>query len=341
MFRRRPSSSPVIYRHAEPNPCADSRAATRSRGRRRRAARARACPPMPEPAARLVEGEAAPVVGDASARRRRPRDAGGPGRARPPRAGRRSRAPPGRRGRRRAGRPSGRSRERRPSASKLGAIPLWRPSSLDVAGERRLEAEVVERGRPQLAGERRAAPASPGWRAPRISASSRGELGRRLLAHRLEAQQQPGQRLVDLVVEVAGDPGALLLLGVERGARGAPALGLEPLEHAAERQVQALDLLGPAAGSARRAGWRPGARGRRAPSRRRAARAGGSGAGAGDVDERSSAPTASPSTIAACGFSPRFDVRVGGDRRGDHRGDDQQQVDGQDLGEQVAAAHRI
>ena len=97
-----------------------------------------------------------------------------------------------------------------------------------------------------------------------VSASSAASSGGAFSRSRLEAQQQAGQRLVDLVVEVAGDAGALLLLGLERGARGAPALGLQALEHPREGAVQARDLL--------RAARLVGAARRLAPGRVRSAR---------------------------------------------------------------------
>ena len=117
------------------------------------------------------------------------------------------------------------------------------PQPLDLAGDRRGEAEVVERRRPQLAGEReqlahRLAGQRPGLGDLRL------EPRRRRFAHRLEPQQQPGQRLVDLVVQVAGDAGALLLLGAQGGGPGAPALGFEAAQHAQEGELDPLDLLG-------------------------------------------------------------------------------------------------
>jgi hypothetical protein len=73
-------------------------------------------------------------------------------------------------------------------------------------------------------------------------------------------QQEPGERLVHLVVEIAGDPGALVLLGVEGGACRPPALGLEPFEHAPEGDLEARNLLGLGAPVRRSPEVRPGAR---------------------------------------------------------------------------------
>ena len=70
-------------------------------------------------------------------------------------------------------------------------------------------------------------------------------------------QQEPRERLVDLVVEVAGDPRALVLLRLEGGARRPPALGLEPLEHAPERDLEPRHLLGLGAPIRRRPEVRP------------------------------------------------------------------------------------
>ena len=92
--------------------------------------------------------------------------------------------------------------------------------SVDLRAQRGLQAVVVERGRAQLAREaqqlvhrlRRDAPAS---RAARAASS-----GGAAWALRLEAQQDAGQRLVDLVVQVAGEPRALVLLAAQDGVGG-------------------------------------------------------------------------------------------------------------------------
>ena len=114
---------------------------------------------------------------------------------------------------------------------------------LDLSRDRRCQAEVVERGRAQLAGEREQL-------AHRLVGERLGlgqfrlQLRRRRLARRLEPQQQPGQRLVDLVVEVAGDPRPLLLLGLQRRGPGAPPLGFQPSHHPQEGELDPLHLLG-------------------------------------------------------------------------------------------------
>ena len=66
--------------------------------------------------------------------------------------------------------------EKSPSASKLGSDVGLAPDLLDVAGERGLEAEVVERGRAQPPRQRQAAPPSPGGDSL-VSASSRATSG--------------------------------------------------------------------------------------------------------------------------------------------------------------------
>ena len=77
----------------------------------------------------------------------------------------------------------------------------------------------------------------------RISASSAARLGGAFSRAASSRKQQAGKRLVDLIVEVPGDPGPLLLLRREGGVGGAPALRLEPLEHPREGVVQSGDLL--------------------------------------------------------------------------------------------------
>ena len=74
----------------------------------------------------------------------------------------------------------------------------------------------------------------------------------------LEAQQDPGQRLVDLVVEILGEAPALLLLRAQDGAAGLAALLLDPAQHRVEARGQTADLLG---GAARHGGAREARRG--------------------------------------------------------------------------------
>ena len=45
-------------------------------------------------------------------------------------------------------------------------------------------------------------------------------------------------------MQVAGDAGALLLLGAQRGGPGAPPLRFEAAQHAQEGELDPLDLLG-------------------------------------------------------------------------------------------------
>ena len=54
----------------------------------------------------------------------------------------------------------------------------------------------------------------------------------------LELEHDAGQRLPDLVVQLARHPAPLLLLGVERAAAAVAALALEPVEHVVERVAQ-------------------------------------------------------------------------------------------------------
>ena len=70
-----------------------------------------------------------------------------------------------------------------------------------------------------------------------------GELGRRVLGGRGEAQRDGGERLVDLVVQVAGDARALGLLGAQHGGGAADALVLQAREHEVEGLAQARDVL--------------------------------------------------------------------------------------------------
>ena len=80
-------------------------------------------------------------------------------------------------------------------------------------------------------------------------------LRRRLLGERLEPQQDRGQRLVHLVVEVAGEPAALLLLRAHHELARAAALLLHALEQPPERLGQPADLLGrPVRGEVERPG---------------------------------------------------------------------------------------
>ena len=120
-------------------------------------------------------------------------------------------------------------------------MPVCSPKSPDLGVQRGDQAVVVEHRGAQLTGERQQL-------LHRLAGQSLGldqlalQLRRRLLDRRLEPQRDRGQRLVDLVVEVLGDPPPLALLGLDRGPPGLPALGLEPRDHPPERAVEALDL---------------------------------------------------------------------------------------------------
>ena len=107
--------------------------------------------------------------------------------------------------------------------------------------ERRAQPEVVERLRPQPAHEV----------AHLLDAGARGRLERaqlglqllgRAALERLELQHDAGQRLPDLVVQLARHPPPLLLLRVERAAGAVAALALEPVEHVVERVAELGDL---------------------------------------------------------------------------------------------------
>jgi hypothetical protein len=208
-----------------------------------------------------------------------------------------------------------------------------------VAVEGRLEPEIVERGRPELARERQQLLQRLVGERPDLGELA-GELGRRLLAGRLESQQQSRERLVDLVVQIARDSRALLLLRLQRRTGGAAALGLEALEHPDERVMQPLDLLGAA-----RALGEPEVR-----------------SGAGEVgalhlvdevlerleaalkqeqiedDRRQDREPQHDEGRGPFGEAP---ARVRGDDRGDERDGDQQQVDRHHLRHQITPPHGI
>ena len=107
--------------------------------------------------------------------------------------------------------------------------------------QRRQQAVVVEHGRPELARQREQL-------LHRLAGQALGlvqlapQRPRRVLDRGLEPQRDRGQRLVDLVVKVLGDPPALALLGLDRGPARLAAGGLEPRQHPVDRGVQALGL---------------------------------------------------------------------------------------------------
>ncbi len=145
---------------------------------------------------------------------------------------------------------------------------------LDEPGQGGLQPEVVERGRSQCARQRQQLLHRLGGNRAGLG-ELLGELGRRLRPQRLDPQDEGRQRLVDLVVEIACDACPLTLLGLERGA-GAVA-GARPRAGRASRGRRARGAAPP---RVRRSAGPPqlaAGRGRRAPSRRRDARAGRSG----------------------------------------------------------------
>ena len=155
-------------------------------------------------------------------------------------AGRCSRAPPA---------PRGRSPSAAPP-SRLGYAFVCRTAWMPVCSLKRASwpsiAAIRPRsssdGRPQLARQ-------PQQLLHRLvhqalqRADLRGQLLRRLFAQRLQAQQDGGERLVHLVVQVAREPPALLLLGAQHQAPGAASLVLDAAKQAAEGDREPLDLL--------------------------------------------------------------------------------------------------
>ena len=103
--------------------------------------------------------------------------------------------------------------------------------------ERGAQAEVVERLRAQPPHE--LADLLDGRARRRLErAQRRAQLVGRRALERLELEHDAGQRLADLVVQLARHPPALLLLGVERAPRAVAPLALEPVEHVVERHAQ-------------------------------------------------------------------------------------------------------
>ena len=146
----------------------------------------------------------------------------------------------------------------------------------------------------------------------------------------LEPEQDRGQGLVDLVVQVLGDAGALLLLGADDGAAALDALLLDAGEHLVEAGGQALDLVrrarggvGALAGRARVDALHR--RQQRLERHEPALEQQGvdeHGADDGDADEQ----------------RPANVVRV--QQRRDQRGDrDERRVDGEDLVQEGTSAH--
>ena len=109
--------------------------------------------------------------------------------------------------------------------------------------ERGAQAEVVERLRAQPAHEVAHLLDAGARGASSERSSARSSSGARAL-ERLELEHDAGQRLADLVVQLARHPPPLVLLRVERAARAVAALALEPVEHVVEREAELGDLGG-------------------------------------------------------------------------------------------------
>ena len=95
----------------------------------------------------------------------------------------------------------------------------------------------------------------------------RGRLTRRALG----PQRDRGQGLTDLIVQFAGDPDPLLLLGGQHAPAALAPLALEPVEHLVQRVGERMDLRTSRVerlGSATRLGWVDRAHGRRQPAER-------------------------------------------------------------------------
>ena len=205
----------------------------------------------------------------------------------------------------------------------------------DERAQRGREAVVVEGGRAQLAGEAQQLLHRLGR--DRLGLAQLGaQVGRRVLGARLQAQEHAGQRLVGLVVEVARDPCALALLGLEDGARRPGALGLEAREHPVVGLAQPRDLLD----------LRP--RGRHG----RAARGEVDGLHRGDELLERGEAAAQDDAVGEHGrehggdeqpeaavVGDRVRIQVDGDGGREHRRGDQQRVDGEDLREEGRTLH--
>ena len=207
----------------------------------------------------------------------------------------------------------------------------------DLAGEGGDEAVVVERGRAQRAGERQQLLHRLGGERLDLL-ELRTQPGRDVVSGGLESQQDRGQRLVDLVMEVLGDAGALLLLRADDGAAALHALLLEAGEHAVEVAREALDLarggvvgLGALAGGGEVDALH---RLHQALQRREPAleqqRVDQHGADDREADQQQ--PLQRGDAPASVGREQRGDDR----RRGDEGG-----VDRQDLGEEGSGTHRL
>src|SRR5438067_3296277 len=112
----------------------------------------------------------------------------------------------------------------------------------ELALDRGDQAEVIERRRPQLAGQAQELLHRLVDERLELCHLARQRL-RHVLADRLQSQQDRGQRLVDLVVEVAREPPAVLLLRAQHEPTRPAPLVLDPAQEAPERDRKPLDLL--------------------------------------------------------------------------------------------------
>ena len=131
--------------------------------------------------------------------------------------------------------------------------PRARGEALELRLHRGQQPVVVERRGPQLAGEVEQLLHRLVHQLLELG-HLRSALRRGVLGERLEAQQDRGEGLVDLVVQVARQATALLLLGAHRELARAPALLLDALEQALEGVREAIDLLDRVMGDHQRGG---------------------------------------------------------------------------------------
>ncbi len=214
------------------------------------------------------------------------------------------------------------------------------PIRVDLLDEGRqggLQAEVVEGGGAEAPRQVEQFPHRLGGQRARLL-----ELGGDLgivggTAQRLEPEEQSGERLVDLVVQVAGDPGPLLLLGAQGRVRSAAALGLQPLQHLVERALEADHLLRPLC-LHREVGRRGPAQVRLLHLRDQALQRLEALGQQPDVDADRERQCEAEDEADRGAVAQRV-VGVRGDRRCDNGCRDQQQVDHQNLGEKRSSAH--
>ena len=120
-------------------------------------------------------------------------------------------------------------------------MPVFDEKRLEVPLDRGHQAVVVQRGRAQLARELQQL--VHGLVHERLELHHlRREPRRRVLGERLESQQDRGERLVHLVVQIAGHALALVLLRADHHAAAAPPLRLDAAEQTPERVGEPVDL---------------------------------------------------------------------------------------------------